>query len=365
MKRIAAILLCMCMVVLLTSCISNKPPVTQQPDMTSAPTRPEGPIVEETEPVDKTKVYEEPTTIRIAGLKGPTSMGMVKLMEESDEGETEGDYEFTLAGSADEVTPKLVKGDLDIAAVPANLACVLYNNTQGQVDVIAVNTLGVLYLVSKDVEISSIKDLKGKTIYGAGKGSTPEYTLRYILEKNGIDPDNDVTIEWKSEHTEVVQAMATSDDAIGLLPQPFVTVAKSQIEGIDIAVDLNEEWNKIGDDSQLVTGVLVARRDFLDKYPQATGQFIREYADSVEWVNENVDDAAALIDKYGIVKEDVAKEALPKCNIVCITGMEMTNSLYPYLTILYNENPEAIGGNLPGPDFFKLFSTEQSEDEDN
>ena len=178
-----------------------------------------------------------PASFSIAALKGPTAMGLVKLMQESENGETSGnDYTFTLAGSADEVTPALIKGELDMACVPANLAAVLYNKTEGALEVLAVNTLGVLYIVENGESVQSIADLKGQTIVAAGKGSTPEYVLRYLLAQNGIDPDNDVTIDWKSEHSECVAALASGQATIALLPQPFVTVAQSKIEGLRMAL---------------------------------------------------------------------------------------------------------------------------------
>lgn len=185
-----------------------------------------------------------PASYSIAALKGPTAMGLVKLMKDSESGETTGnEYTFTLAGSADEVTPALLKGELDMACVPANLAAVLYNKTEGAIEVLAVNTLGVLYIVENGESVQSMADLKGKTIVAAGKGSTPEYALRYLLAENGIDPDNDVTIDWKSEHSECVAALASGQATIALLPQPFVTVAQSKIEGLRMALDLTKEWD--------------------------------------------------------------------------------------------------------------------------
>ena len=196
-----------------------------------------------------------PASYSIAALKGPTAMGLVKLMKDSESGETTGNgYTFTLAGSADEVTPALLKGELDMACVPANLAAVLYNKTEGEIEVLAVNTLGVLYIVENGESVQSIADLKGQTIVAAGKGSTPEYALRYLLTENGIDPDNDVTIDWKSEHSECVAALASGQASVALLPQPFVTVAQSKIEGLRMALDLTKEWDALDNGSGLITG---------------------------------------------------------------------------------------------------------------
>ena len=294
-----------------------------------------------------------PASYSIAALKGPTAMGLVKLMKDSESGETTGnEYTFTLAGSADEVTPALLKGELDMACVPANLAAVLYNKTEGEIEVLAVNTLGVLYIVENGESVQSIADLKGQTIVAAGKGSTPEYALRYLLTENGIDPDNDVTIDWKSEHSECVAALASGQTSIALLPQPFVTVAQSKIEGLRMALDLTKEWDALDNGSGLITGVIVARRAVVEENPAAVEAFLKDYAASVDWVNANTADAAALIGEYGIVDAAVAEKALPYCNIVCLTGADLLEALPGYLEVLYNASPAAVGGEMPDNSFY-------------
>ena len=326
----------------------------------------------EEEPAEQPTQTEEPETpdftpaeFKIAALKGPTAMGLVELMSLSDtanemmEGKenvvsTGNTYEFTLAGSADEVTPALIKGDLDMACVPANLAAVLYGKTNGAVEVLAVNTLGVLYIVENGGTVQSMADLKGQTIVAAGKGSTPEYALRYLLTENGIDPDNDVTIDWKSEHSECVAALASRQASIALLPQPFVTVAQNKIEGLRMALDLTAEWDKLDNGSRLVTAGIVVRREFAQQHPEAVEGFLKDYAASAQYVNEHVDEAAQLIEKYNIVKAAVAKKALPQCNIVCLTGEEMHSAVAGYLQVLSDLNPKAVGGQLPGEDFYYL-----------
>ena len=294
-----------------------------------------------------------PASYSIAALKGPTAMGLVKLMRDSESGETSGnDYTFTLAGSADEVTPALIKGELDMACVPANLAAVLYNKTEGEIEVLAVNTLGVLYIVENGESVQSMANLKGKTIVAAGKGSTPEYALRYLLAENGIDPDSDVTIDWKSEHSECVAALASGQATIALLPQPFVTVAQGKIEGLRMALDLTKEWDALGNGSSLITGVIVARRAVVEENPAAVNEFLKDYAASVDWVNASTADAAALIGEYGIVDAAVAEKALPYCNIVCLTGADLLEALPGYLEVLYNADPAAVGGEMPDNSFY-------------
>ena len=295
---------------------------------------------------------ETPVTVRVAALKGPTAMGLVKVMHDDPHSALGPSYEFTLAGSADEVTPALIQGELDAACVPANLASVLYNQTEGEIVTLAVNTLGVLYLVEKGNAVQSLADLKGKTIVAAGKGSTPEYALRYLLQENGIDPDGDVVIDWKSEHSECVAALASGAATIALLPQPFVTVAESKIEDLRMALDLNQEWDALDNGSGLITGVVVARKAFVEEHPTAVATFLDDYAASVDWVNENTADAAAFIGEYGIVDAAVAEKALPYCNIVCITGGEMKEKLSGYLQVLLEGNLKSVGNAVPEDGFY-------------
>lgn len=295
--------------------------------------------------------------MNIAALKGPTAMGMVGFMDGADSGKiTDRKYNFQIAATPDAITPLLVQGKLDIAAVPANLASVLYNNTKGNIQVLAINTLGVIYIVENGDSIHSVQDLKGKTIYASGKGATPEYALNYILSGNGIDPAKDVTIEWKSEHAECLNALLSKENSIAMLPQPFVTTAELKSSRIRVAVDFTKEWEnlqkKTNGTSALLTGVVVVRRDYAEKNPDAVKAFMDHYKESVDFVNANTDAAAELIGKYNIVKTEVAKKAIPSCNITFIEGTEMKNKLSGYLSVLKDQNPKAIGGTLPGDDFY-------------
>ena len=324
--------------------------------LTACGTKQEAPAPQET-PAQETPAQETPAeeavTTRIAALKGPTAMGMVKLMSDDPQSADGPLYDFTLAGAADEVTPALIKGDLDMACVPANLASVLYNKTEGQIVTLAVNTLGVIYIVENGNAVQSMADLAGKTIVAAGKGSTPEYALRYLLTENGIDPDKDVVIDWKSEHAECVAALASGAATIALLPQPFVTVAQTKIEGLRMALDLTAEWDALDNGSGMITGVVVARKAFVEEHPAAVAAFLEDYAASVDWVNTNNADAAQLISEFGIIEAaPVAQKALPYCNIVCVTGDELAEKLSGYLQVLFEAEPTAVGGKLPGDDFY-------------
>ena len=296
---------------------------------------------------------EEPTVIRIGSLKGPTTMGMVKLLSDNEAGLTAVKYESTVVANATELMPLFLRGELDVLALPVNAGAVLYNKSQAGATLLAVNTLGVLYIVEKGGEtITSVADLKGKTIYATGKSTTPEYALSYLLAENGLDIATDVTMEWKSEASEVVAQMATLDSAVALLPQPFVTVAQTKVEGLRVALDMTAEWANVG--STLITGGLIIRTAFLNEHPEAVKTFLEEYAASTQYVNEHPAEAAALVEQYIGVPAAMAEKAIPACNIVCLTGEEMKQAAQGYLQVLFELNPKAVGGALPADGFYYM-----------
>ena len=297
-------------------------------------------------------------TLRIAGLKGPTTMGLVNLLSMEKNGTAAMDYDLQLYGAADEIVPKLIKGNLDMAAIPANLAATLYQKTNGGIQVLAVNTLGVLYVVEKGDTVHSFADLKGRTILSTGKGTTPEYVLRYLLTKNGLDPDKDVKIEYYSEASEVTAQMAaTKKDAIAVLPQPYVTAAQMKDSELRVVLDLTKEWNKVCD-TQLITGVTVVRTAYAEDHPDVVQAFLKDYEKSVNAANTDIDGTAALCEEIGVVaKAAIAKKALPKCNIVYRRGEEMKKDISAYLQVLYDASPAAVGGKLPDGNFYYTKAT--------
>ena len=296
---------------------------------------------------------EEPAAVRVGGLKGPTSMGLVFLREQAQSGQAAQEYEFTMAVAADELLPLMIKGELDIALIPANVASVLYNKTEGGVSVIDINTLGVLYLVSGDNTIDSMESLRGRTVYLTGKGTTPDYVLQYLLRANGIDP-SECTLEYRSEATEVAALLAEQPQAAGLLPQPFVTVACAQNEELDVVLDMNQQWNLAqGEGSSMVTGVTVVRNAFLQEHPGAVQSFLEEHAASVRAIQEDPDKGAQLVVAAEIItKEPIARKAIPQCNITYIDGEEMRQALSGYLQVLFEQDPASVGGKVPGEDFY-------------
>lgn len=307
----------------------------------------------------KTPPATEQTTIKIAALKGPTAMGMAKMIHDQKDLETKA-YDIEVLNAVDEVIPKVATGEVDIAAVPSNVSSALYNKTEGKIVTLAINTLGVLYVVENGDTVHSVSDLKGKTIYSSGKGATPEYVLNYILKGNGLDPEKDVTIEYKSEHAECLAALTNDKNGIAVLPQPFVTAAQMKNDGLRVALDFTKEWTVVNESHPdqktgvLITGVIVAQKEFVEQNPELVKAFLEDYKKSIEFTNSNIDEAAALIAEADIVPEPIAKRAIPLCNIVYIDGGNMKELLGGYLNVLYEANPKSIGGKLPGEEFYYI-----------
>lgn len=295
---------------------------------------------------------EQAPVVRLGGLKGPTTMGFVKLLNDNEEGKTLNRYDFTMAVAADELAPKLLKGEIDILGVPVNLGAVLQQKSKGQVQMLAASALGVLYVVEKGDSVKTLNDLKGKTIFATGKGTTPELALSYLLKQNGLTLGEDVKVEWLSEPTEGVQRLNAMESGIALLPQPFVTVAMTKVEGLRVALSLEEEWNKLNNGSRLVTAAVIARREFVEKNPELVENFLKDFASSVQFVNENTEEAAKLVEKYDIVKAPIAKIALPQCNLVSLTGSDMKQAVQGYLQTLFDQKPETVGGQMPEDSFY-------------
>ena len=288
---------------------------------------------------------EAPAALKVGALKGPTAMGLVKMMKD-DEGQDR--YAFTLAASPDALVPTLVRGELDLACLPVNLAAILYANTKGAVQVVNINTLGVLYIVERGDSVKTLEDLKGRTIYASGKASTPEYALNHLLKNAGVE---EVTVEWKAEHAEALAALMADEQGLALLPQPFVTVAQGKSPDIRVALDLNEAWqSQFG--SALITGVTVARTEVIKNQPEAIAQFLADYEASITYVNGHVAEAAALIGEYDIFNAQVAEKALPHCNIAFVKGEEMKDLLVPFYQMLFDQDAATTGGSLPDEGFY-------------
>lgn len=289
---------------------------------------------------------QDDTEIRIAALKGPTGMGMVKLADK----QNYPNYTVSIEASPDALNPRIISGEVDVAAVPVNLASVLYNKLDGDISVLAVSTLGVLYVVEAGSKVNSVADLAGKTVYATGQGATPEYILNYLLDKNGVA--GSVEVNYVGEHAALATMLADGSAEIGMLPEPNVTSTLAGNDNLRIALNLTEEWNKVCS-TELVQGVVIARKSFVNEHPEAIEQFLREYEKSSAFVNENIDEAAKLIVDVGILGNvEIAKKAIPNCNISFSKGEAMHKAVEGMLAVLFEANPKSIGGKLPDKDFY-------------
>ncbi len=304
-----------------------------------------------TDPTEVRKTLPEGEVMNVYTLKGPTGMGMAEMIaDEADE--TDKDRNFSVVSAPEEITAAIINGDADVAACPVNLASVLYNKTNGGVKLLALNTLGVTYILTNGVEVNSIEDLRGKTIVSAGQGATPEYILTKLLSDSGLVVGEDVTVEFKSEHSDVASLLLSGQAQIALLPEPQVTTAVIKNADIKIALDLTKEWEtKYG--TKLVQGCVIGRADFVDAYKGEVDEFLEEYKESVDFINTASMEAAQMIVDAGIIpKAPIAKKAIPNSYITFITGDEMMSLTKENLQVLFDANPASVGGTLPNDDFY-------------
>ncbi|MBQ1965752.1 MAG: ABC transporter substrate-binding protein [Clostridia bacterium] len=286
--------------------------------------------------------------VRVAALSGSTGLGMAKLMSDNEAKTTVNRYTFDVYDAPETLLPEITAKKYDIAALPTNVAAKLYNKTGGELQILAVNTLGVLYLLEIGTQnVKSVADLAGKTVYTTGQGSTPEYALKYILEKNGVTDCNivfETTADLVVSHAE--------EGALLMLPEPKVTAVKGQVEGVTVALDMTAEWNKVCT-TPMAQGCVVVTKEFAQKNPKAVAAFLNEYKASIEFVKTNVDDASVLVAKYGIIpKAPLAKKAIPNSNLTFLAGSDMKAVLTPFYQVLFNADKTSVGGKLPADDFY-------------
>ena len=342
MKKFLAVLMSLLMIAAFSACSGTEKPEESVPESSE-------PVVSEPE-TSQEPVYEG-TTINIGMLKGPTGMGAAWLMEQDSLGTTVNDYNFTLVGAPDVLTSQLLSGEMDIAALPTNVISTLYNKANGEIEILGVNTLGVLYILENGDTIQSVADLAGKTILASGQGSTAEYVLDYILAQNGLTVGEDVEVFWATEHSEAATLALAGEYDVVMLPEPFVTSVTAQSDSFRVALDLTAEWETLGN-GELTMGGIAVRKEFADENPEAVAAFLEEYGESIAYTQENTADAAALIEKYEIATAAIAQSALPRCNIVWYTGEAMRAPLESFYQVLYDYNPATVGGALPGEDFY-------------
>jgi len=305
------------------------------------------------EGTNEEEIVEENIEVNVAGLNGPTSIGMIKLFEDYTNPEENIQINYTNASAPDQLVGKLIQGELDFAAVPTNLASVIYNKTDGAYQLTNINTLNVIYILTNGVEINSIKDLEGKTVHISGKGATPDYVMKYLLSENGLEVDKDVILDFSLDHASLAQALSAGDVEIAVLPQPFVTTVRMNNPEINVAVDLLDEWEAIAGDSLFAMGGLIVRTDFAKAHPEVVEAFLGMYDESVAYVNKNPKAAAALVEKHGILpKAKIAELAIPLSNIVYMDAYEHKEAINEYYQILYDFNKASVGGQLPDDAFY-------------
>ena len=336
---------------------------TQAPAEDTAPPESTAPAAETQTPAAETAVPYQ--TVHLGLLSGPTGMGAAKMLADNDEayaqveaGTYEGGtllrYEVTLGSDpANDIVPRLTNGELDIAAIPTNLAATLYNRTDGGIKLLALNTLGVLHILENGDTVNSLADLEGRTLYATGQGSNPEYVLNYLLEANGLDPAADVDIQWLASE-ELTARMASGDIDLCMLPVPAATTVMMQNSDVRDAIDLNDAWTESGAQGTFTMGCLVARTEWLEDNSELVPGILEEYAASIDYANSSPEEASALIEQYGIVpKAAVAQAAIPQANMVCITGEDM-KGVADYYQVLFDADPTSIGGAIPGEDFYYI-----------
>lgn len=296
--------------------------------------------------------------INVGVLKGPTGMGAIKLMDDSENG-VYPNYHFTLTPEPTDIVARLSNEDLDIGALPTNVAANLYNKTSGGVQIIAINCLGVLYILENGDSVQSVEDLKGRTIYCNGKGSNPEYMINFVLTQNGLTPGEDVTVEFE-DASAIATKMISGEIDLCMLPVPAVTTILMKNENVRKALDMTEEYaNAAADGSVLTMGCLAARKAFLEENPEAVKAFLENYAATVEEVLADTDASAELVAKYEITgNAQIAKNAIPDASIVCITGEDLKPALEGYFQVLFDADPSSVGGTMPGDDFYYVPAAE-------
>lgn len=350
MKKLISLLLLAVMAISLVGCVATTPTTsTLTPD--TAPSSTPSTLESTSTPTTTTTGID----MKVFAMKGPTGMGMAKLIADSKTGTTFNNYNFTIAENVNECLSQLIGGEFDIAAVPTNFAAsVLSNKAAGTYSVIAVNTLGVLYILDTDGSVKNVSDLKGKTIYATGEGTVPQFVLEYILKKAGFEIGKDVNVEYLATAADVGAMLEAGTAKVAMLPQPYVTTLQNKAKNVNVALDLTALWDELSKgESRLMTGCVVVKNELVKNNRGAVEKFLQEYAASVSYVNSGSDEAAQSVVDAGIVGAlPVAKKAIPKCNIVFITGEEMVKDLGGFYAALYSINPQSVGGKIPTEELY-------------
>lgn len=355
-KKLLTLLLMLSLVFSLSACSNNnQAEKTQSEEVTELHTEEEKEEVSEEEVSQETEEEkteassDEDNTLKLGAMTGPTGISAITLADNSENGKNEYTYDLTIVSSPDELVAGLAKEELDLAIIPANLASVLYNKPEMDIKVLSTNNLGVLYVLERGDSINSLEDLQGKEVLSAGKGTTPEMVIRNLLSKVEVETDENIT--FSKEASEVAQAIISGNSDIAILPEPMVTNVLLKADDVRIALNLNDEWEEYNPESKMVTAVLVGRSDVLENID--VDKVLEEYSLAIDMANNDVKATADLSEKYDLFPSAVAEKAIPNLNLVALQGDELKEALNGYLTVLYNQNPKSIGGELPGDDFYR------------
>lgn len=349
LKRVPALALSLALIFSLSACTPKAPASTPTPTPTATPVATPTPT-----PTPTPAPLNDRPVVNLAVLKGNTGMSAVKLMADSEAGTTFNDYAVTIASAPDEVTAKLINGDLDIAALPTNVAATLYNKTSGGVQMLAVCGLGVLYMLENGNTVQSVHNLAGKTIYATGQGANPEYVLNYILNQNGLTVGMDVNVEWKTSE-ELTALMASGEIDLAMMPVPAATSVLMKYPDVRFALDFTQEWENISTGGSLIMSCVAVRTDFAKENPEVVNAFLEEYAASIDYVKNNVEEAADLVAKYEITPNNkIAAAAIPQINLIYLDGEDMRDGIQNYFEVLAQAEPKSIGGAIPADDFYYI-----------
>lgn len=299
------------------------------------------------------KATKTPVDVSAASLKGPTSIGLINIIDGSEELNKDGyTTKIEVAASPDLIVPRLLKGELDIAAVPLNVGSKVYNATKGQYKLAAINTLGVLYLLSSDENVKTLEDLKGETLYCGTPGATPDYVLQYILKQKDFS-ENDIKIDYSMKTPELAQALIGGKVKHAIMPEPFATIVSLKNKNLNRFMDIQEEWRNLNDNSDIIMGALLIKTELIENNKDYVDAFLKEYAASVEWANSNLKECGELLKKHEILPDSkIAELSVPRCNVVFFNASDKKDDVNAFLKILFDFNKKSVGGKLPDEDFF-------------
>lgn len=343
-KKLLALLLILAMISALAACGQTQSTTADSEASASAAEIPAA---------DEPAAYDSELPINIMVLNGTTGFGMANLIYAAQNGEAALNYNFSVETDTSTITAALVNGSTDIAALPTNAASALYNKTGGGVQVLALNTRGVLYLVSDgSVEINGFADLEGQTVYVPAQN--PTFIFEYLCSQNGLNPGENIIIDnTYAQPADLNAAVSSGEVSLAVLPEPMVTVALSANEKLSAVLDLTAEWDNVAPAGSLVQGCVVVRTDFVKEHPAELACFLDEYGASVEALSSDIQGSAEKIQETGIfAKAPVAAKAIPNCNVCFITGTDMKAALSTFLDIMYDVAPASVGGAIPGDDFY-------------